>query len=201
MNNKTIQILLTALILIYGIQISIAQDENKAKCHIKSPITPEGRFAMRKTESRVTARKKIIHFRLLYDGRLKDEIDSLISAQNEQITFTDETTQLTVDSILINLSNGLSWNLNNAPPQKPRGFELKLFSKKARAKPPVTNYIKYLEFCSNWDNPDRRCKITEKYTAYTTVKTNGKEAFQAIYDIKTNTRPMTYKCRQVIPLY
>lgn len=169
----------------------IAQEKTETKCSI--------RILNDQTEKSVKKylAKQSLLINILVSKDCKFLNDSLFqsihqtdSNKNKEIC---EKILQTTDSIIVILDNGITWNLNSAPPKQPKRFYSKMFSKKWSDNQEVIDRISYLEFCSQFDNSnDNPCKVTDTYKVYTQIKYKENTIFKAVYEIDLKTKPKQF---------
>ena len=192
------------IVFIFCLFIELESDAQKyedVKCHIKSPPSHQ-------TESQIKTylqnQKVFIKLKLIVNQSFKNDSAYKKWVFNNSTEYDTNTinTELLLDSIILYLSNGLAWNIDNEPPQRPHWFIFKLFSKKGRTHPDVEDRIKYLEYCSRWEYPDsNNCEIEEKFVVYATIKIENVDTFKAMYEIITHPETLLeviYKSLEIL---
>ena len=94
-----------------------------------------------------------------------------------------------VDSIIIELDNGLRWCLYSGPPQEPKWFYYRILSKKGREEQEVIDRIHFLQFCAQFDSSyDNPCLVEDKYRVFTRIKYGEKIILKAAYEIDLKSK-------------
>jgi hypothetical protein len=175
-------ILIIILFIFFNAKDSDAQYRLKQKCSI--------RFLSVQTEHKVrhylSLHKKLLKLRFRFEDSYKR--DSIFKEWKADLAETVDTSDIdviqTVDSVILRLDNGLSWNLNTEPPERPSGFIFKLILKKRLSDQDVIDRIKFLEFCSQFDDSiDNPCQISEKYLVYITITYDNNDIFRVKYEL------------------
>ncbi len=143
------------------------------------------------------SRYQLISLRLYVDYSYMENEIYRKWVENDSLANHEKTLIQTIDSIIVRLSNGLTWNIMEGPPEKPTGFIFKLFTKKGKADQKFIDYRKYLEFCSRWEETKKPCEIIAEYTAYTSIHFDEERIFRAKYDVVYHPRSEAI-CREVI---
>ncbi len=87
------------------------------------------------------------------------------------------------DKAIITLTNCLSWNLDEDPPEEPEDFFHLLLHEEERQQPEVQYWLKYLAFVTKCDEQDRLAvDMIEDIKMYFSVKDpNGKLCLRLVY--------------------
>jgi hypothetical protein len=136
-------------------------------------------------------RESIINLKLKFDNQFKEEpvFKKLAMTNFKQTRNIDNSLSQSVDSILIKLDNDLSWNLEFGPPQKPKGFVIRMFIAKGRKDQEVRDRIHFLEFCSQFDDSNKTyCNVRDTYKVYTTIKYENEAILHATYFIDFSSK-------------
>ncbi|MBX2842996.1 MAG: hypothetical protein KTR26_14600 [Flammeovirgaceae bacterium] len=103
----------------------------------------------------------------------------------QKSVYQDENVEI-IDSVYVILKSGLSWEINEGSPPKPKRFLFKFASKKRREEKPVKDYLDYLEFCSWCENHGIPNCIIEKFQRKSLIYINNKKSYQLKFYIKYN---------------
>jgi len=168
-------------LLRFGINL-IAQEKTEDNCSIRILNDQTEKSANKYLQSQSALINTLVakDCKFLHDSLFMSvlPIDTL---KNNEIC---ENISQTVDSIIVILDNGIAWNLNNDPPEQPKRFHLKMFSKKWNDNQAVIDRIKYLKFCSQFDNSnDNPCTVNDTYNVYTRILYKGKAILNAVFEI------------------
>lgn len=186
------RILLILVLFSSFTKTTIAQEKDETKCSI--------RIFSESTKSRVNSylNRKSGFINLIFAKDCRFKNDSIFIAfqsleDNEKIESCENIIQ-TVDSIIIELDNGLSWNLKSGLPKKPKRFYFRIFTKKGRENQEVIDRIHFLEFCSQFDSlNDSPCILSDTYKVYTQIKYKEKAILRAVYDVDLKSKQIEIK--------
>ena len=196
--KRTLLIVFAFIISIFLVKGSDVQDSINENCHKSVPSD----YIERIVQSYLDADYKLISLILHLNDSFKN--DSIYKSWEQNTIEIKDTTNLftkqTVDSIIVRLSNGLSWNIKEAPPKKPPKFWFKLLFKDVSSDSSFIEYAKYAEFCSQFDNSNKKpCLVTRVHTVYTTIKIDDVDTFNAKYVVDLFNEPKFKAiCKQVV---
>lgn len=105
-----------------------------------------------------------------------------------------------IDSVGITLKSGISWNLAGDPPAAPKNFNRLV--KRGSSDVAVTHYLKYLEFCSAWQEGDEMSyEMVEKFNSYYAITSEGTNYLEMSYELRFNAEGKIKITEKEIKLY
>ncbi len=177
---------MTRLLFIIILGFSFIPKESFAQRTADCTISLNSGEIEREAENYLNSNYEIIHIIFILENSFAQDSLFLAWEKSKSLKAEERSSIQLVDSVIVKLSNGLSWNLKKAPPQKPANFIVKFFTKKAKTDQETIDYIKYLEFCSRWEKSKHLCEISDEYTVYTRVIIDGIAPFRAKYELSNN---------------
>lgn len=181
------RIFIIQFIIFCCVLTSVSQEESKTGCAIKA----FNERTKTSVNNYLNKQRGLINILLAKNCRFTE--DSLfnelqISIPEDKSDFCKNINQ-EVDSIIIQLDNGLEWNLKSGPPKEPKRFYVRMFTKKGQETPEVVNRMYFLEFCSRFDiTNENPCDIKDTYKVHTRILQQGKPILKAIYQIDLESK-------------
>ena len=115
-----------------------------------------------------------------------DELDeSIFETKNDSVRIKENV--VIKSNITIVLVDGLTWELNERPPQEPKGFWLILISKKKRNKQDVADRLDYLKFCKLTKMYGMPNCMFDKFLYHSDVIIEGERITEKDYVIRFNS--------------
>jgi len=188
-NNKKLmnRILFVLILLLITGKTIISQEKNEANCSIRK-LDKETTMAV---EKYLIVQRKLIDLLIAKDCHFYNDsifVKTEMAYPESKEEFCENITQM-VDSIIIELDNGLRWCLNSGPPQEPKWFYYRILSKKGREEQEVIDRIHFLQFCTQFDSSnDKPCLVEDKYRVFTRIKYGEKIILKAVYEIDLKSK-------------